>query len=335
MTRWTIDAPTTLDFDGIAALRVRVISGSVAVLSTEERPCLDIASVSGQPLLVSHEAGVLTVSYEDLTWEGLLGWLRPQRHSAAITITVPKGCPTQLGVVGASAIVSGISAKTSVKSVSGNITLDGVTGTVDAKTVSGDVEAQGIDGRIGFNSVSGDLTLADGTLHHLEAKTVSGRITADIDLDHDGGLRVATVSGSVAIRLPAETSTQVDLRSTTGRVLSEFSGLHSSHSPGANALTGTLGAGDGAGRLSVTTMSGQVTLLQRGHTGSARKDAATGEGAGSGGQAPDSGDQGTDSRDHPTGFGDQGTDAWAQAVDSRDHPTSSSDPGTDSEGEIR
>jgi hypothetical protein len=349
MTRWTIDTPTTLDFDGIAALRVRVISGSVAVLSTDERPCLDIASLSGQPLLVSHEAGVLTVSYEDLTWEGLLGWLRPQRHSAAITITVPKGCPTQLGVVGASAIVSGISAKTSVKSVSGNITLDGVTGTVDAKTVSGDVEAQGIDGRIGFNSVSGDLTVADGTVHHLEAKTVSGRITADIDLDHGGGLRVATVSGAVAIRLPAETSTRVDLRSTTGRVLSEFSGLHSSHGPGSNALTGTLGAGDHAGRLSVTTMSGQVTLLQRSHTGSAREDAAAGDGTGSEsqatdsgshrkdsgghrkdswGQATDSGDRSADSRDHPTGSADRGTD-------SRDHPTGSADQGTDSEGEIR
>ncbi len=263
MTRWTIDAPTTLDLDGVAALRVRIISGSVAVLSTDERPCLDIANVSGQPLLVSHEGGILTVSYEDLTWEGLLGWLRPQRHSAAITITVPTDCPTQLGVVSASAIVSGISAKTSVRSVSGNITLDGVTGSVDAKTVSGNIEAQGIDGRIGFNSVSGDLTLADGTVHNLDAKTVSGRVTADIDLEHDGGLRVGTVSGAVAIRLPAKTSTRVDLRSTTGRVLSEFSGLHSSDGPGSNVLTGTLGAGDSAGHLSVTTMSGQVTLLQR------------------------------------------------------------------------
>ncbi len=272
MTRWTIDAPTTLDFDGVAALRVRIISGSVAVLSTDERPCLDVANLSGQPLLVSHEAGILTVTYEDLTWDGLLGWLRPQRHSAAITITVPKDCPTQLGVVSASAIVSGISAKTSVKSVSGNITLDGVTGTVDAKTVSGDVEAQGIDGRIGFNSVSGDLTLADGTVHQLDAKTVSGRITADIDLEREGGLRVATVSGPVAIRLPAETSAQVDLRSTTGRVLSEFGGLQSSQAPGSNTVSGMLGADDHAGYLSVKTMSGQVTLLQRNHSASPREN---------------------------------------------------------------
>jgi hypothetical protein len=295
MTRWTIDAPTTLDFDGVAALRVRVLSGSVAVLSSDERPCLDIANLAGQPLLVSHEGGVLTVSYEDLTWEGLLGWLRPQRHSAVITITVPKDCPTQLGVVSASAIVSGISAKTSVKSVSGNITLDGVTGTVDATTVSGDIEAQGIDGRIGFNSVSGDLTLADGTVHQLDAKTVSGCITADIDLDHGGGLRVGTVSGAVAIRLPAETSTRVDLRSATGRVLSEFRGLHSSDRPGANTLTGTLGAGDRAGRLSVTTMSGQVTLLQRSHPGPrGAGDGAAGEQSGSQSPGPDPGSQASD-----------------------------------------
>lgn len=276
MPRWTIDAPTTLDFDGVAALRVRIISGSVAVLSTDDRPCLDIASVSGQPLLVSHEAGILTVSYEDLTWDGLLGWLRPQRHSAAITITVPKDCPTQLGVVSASAVVSGISAKTSVKSVSGNITLDGVTGTVDANTISGDIEAQGIDGEIGFNSVSGDLTLADGSVDRLDAKTVSGRITADIDLDHGGGLRVATVSGPVAIRLPAQTSARIDLRSTTGRVLSEFGGLDSSRAPGSNTLSGTLGAGREGGQLAVTTISGQVTLLQRHRPGSPADAAAAG-----------------------------------------------------------
>jgi Putative adhesin len=262
MPRWTIDAPTTLDFDHVAALRVRAISGSVAVLSTDDRCCLDIDSIAGQPLLVSHEDGVLTVSYEDLTWDGLLGWLRPQRHSAVITVTVPGECPVQLGVVNAGAIVSGISAKTSVKSVSGNITLDGVTGSVDATTISGDIEAQGVGGRIGFNSVSGDLTLADGSVDRLDAKTVSGRITADIDLDCNGSLHVGTVSGAVAIRLPGDTSTQVELRSAAGRVQSEFAGLRSNKQPGSNTLNGRLGTG-GSGRVSVTTMSGQVTLLQR------------------------------------------------------------------------
>ena len=263
MPQWTVDTPTTLDFDQVTALRVRAISGSVAVLSTDERACLDIDSISGQPLLVSHSDGVLTVSYEDLTWDGLLGWLRPQRHSAAITVTVPKDCPVQLGVVNAGAIVSGIGATTSVKSVSGRVTLDGVTGTVEATTVSGDIEAQGVGGRIGFNSVSGDLTLADGSVGRLDAKTVSGRVTADIDLERDARLQVGTVSGAVAIRLPAETNALVALRSAAGQVQSEFAGLSSGRQPGANVLNGQLGCGEGVGRVSVTTMSGQVTLLQR------------------------------------------------------------------------
>ena len=188
---------------------------------------------------------------------------------------MPKDCPVQLGVVNAGAIVSGITAKTSVRSVSGNVTLDGVTGTVDANTVSGDIEAQGIGGRIGFNSVSGDLTLADGSVGRLDAKTVSGRVTADIDLERDARLQVGTVSGAVAIRLPAETNAWVALRSAAGRVQSEFGGLSSGRQPGANTLNGQLGGGDGVGKLSVTTMSGQVTLLQRDEPGRVRQAAST------------------------------------------------------------
>src|SRR6266851_1659701 len=241
MPRWTVDAPATYDFDRVDTLRVRAIGGSVAVLSTSDRACLDIAGVTGQPLVVSHSDGTLTVSYEDLSWDGLLGWLRPDRTSAAITISVPKDCPVQLGVVTASAIVSGISAATSVKSVSGAITLDGVTGAVDARTVSGDIEAQGLGGTIGFNSVSGDLTLADGAVDRLDAKTVSGRVTADIELDQDAALQ-------------------------------------HSQKPGASTLSGHLcpgghaGAGPGRhpGMVRVSTMSGQVTLLQRGEPGPPR-----------------------------------------------------------------
>jgi hypothetical protein len=263
MTQWTVDAPTTLDFDGVVALRVRVISGSVAVLPTGDRPRVDVADLIGQPLLVKHEAGILTVTYPDLTWDGLLGWLRPQPHSANITVMVPPECPTQLGVVSASAMVSGISAATSVKSVSGKITLDGVSGVLDAKTVSGDVEAQGLAGRVSFNSLSGDLTLADGDVERLDAQTVSGRVTADLDPGDGARLRVATVSGEVAIRLPAAASTRVELRSTGGRVQSEFDGLAPARAPGGSTLTGTLGAG--SGQLLVTTVSGLITLLEGSH----------------------------------------------------------------------
>jgi hypothetical protein len=264
MSRWIIDSPTTLEFDGVVALRVRLIAGSVAVLATTDRPRLDVAEVSGQPLLVTHEAGILTVSYEDLSWDGLLGWLKPQRHSANITIMVQKDCPAQLGVVNATAIVSGVSARISVKSVSGDVTLDGVTGAVDANTIAGNVEAQGLDGKVAFRSVSGDLTLADGCLGRLDARTVSGRVTADVALARAADMRISTLSGEVAIRLPAETDAEVRLRSTSGQVHSGFDGTRGTGGTGgtgARPVTGVLGSG--SGKVSVSSMSGNVTLLQR------------------------------------------------------------------------
>ena len=261
MPRWTIDSPRTLDLGDVAVLRVRVISGSVAVLASEDQASLDVASLEGQPLLVTHEAGIVTVTYEDLQWDGLLGWLHPRRHSADVTVTVPAGCPTQVGVVNAGATVSGISAKMTAKSVSGDITLDRVAGSVDAKTMSGNLEARDLDGEIAFNSVSGDLTLAGGTVGHLDARTVSGRVTADIDIRDGGGLRVSTVSGDVAVRVPTSCSARVELRSTSGRLSSSFDGMGGTPASRPSMLSATLGSGSGS--LSVTSISGDVTLLAR------------------------------------------------------------------------
>src|ERR1700678_1469401 len=270
MTQWTIEAPMSLDFDDVTGLRVRLIAGSVAVLATDGRPRLSVADITGDPLSVTYEDGLLTISHETLTWEGLLKWLRPQRHSATVTVTVPRKCQTQVGVVSASAVMSGISAKASVKSVSGGITLDAVTGDVDANTVSGALEAQGINGKLNFNTVSGDLTLADGWLERLDANGVSGDVTADVDLDPLGGMQVTTVSGEVTLRLPAEADAQVNLHSLSGDVRSEFTELRRSSAPASRSVSGSLGAG--SGHVSVTTMSGRVILLRRAERGTAPQD---------------------------------------------------------------
>jgi len=261
MPRWTIDSPRTLDLPDVAALRVRLVSGSVAILGGDGPPSVDVASVAGPPLLVTHEAGILTISYEDLQPGGVRGWLRPQRHSAELTITVPGGCPAHVSVVSASAIVSGISANMSTKSVSGDITLDGVTGSVDTKTVSGDLEARGLDGDLAFNSVAGGLTVAGGTVGQFAARTVSGQVTADVELRDGGGLKVTTVSGDVAVRIPERTSARVDLRSASGRLRSSFDTL--SPQPGVRPATvrGTLGSGSAS--VSLTSMAGDVALLAR------------------------------------------------------------------------
>ena len=274
MAHWTVEAPTSLDFDDVTGLRVRLIAGSVAVLATDGRPSLEVARVSGDPLDVTYEDGVLTITHENLTWEGLLKWLRPQRASATVTVTVPRTCPVQVGVVSATAVLSGISARATVKAVSGEITLDGVTGDVDAHTVSGTLQAQGTSGRLNFSTVSGDLALADGWLERVDVNSVSGDVTADLDLDPLGGMHVTTVSGEVTLRLPAESDAQVHLQSVSGGVRSEFAELRSASAPASRTVSGSLGAG--SGHLSVTTMSGRVMLLRRAERRTAGQGARTG-----------------------------------------------------------
>jgi hypothetical protein len=270
MSQWRIDTPTTMEFDDVTGLRVRLVGGSVAVLAAEGKSSVEVSSLEGDPLQVTFENGLLTIAHENLSWEGLLKWLRPQRHAATVTVSVPRKTPAQVGVVNAAAVVSGIGARTSVKSVSGEITLDGVTGEVDANTVSGPLEAQGINGRLNFSTVSGDLTLADGWLERLDANAVSGDVTADVDLDPLGGLNVNTVSGEVVLRLPAEADAQVNLHSVSGDVRSEFAELRRSSAPASRSVSGSLGAG--SGHVSVTTMSGRVMLLRRAESHDTRAD---------------------------------------------------------------
>jgi hypothetical protein len=261
MAQWTIEGPTDLDFDELTGLRVRLVAGSVAVLATDGKPTLNVAHVDGDPLHVTYEDGILTITHENLTWEGLLKWLRPQRHSASVTVMVPRQCPTQLGVVSATAVLSGVSGRASLKSVSGGITLDGLTGDVDANTVSGALEALGINGMLNFNSVSGDLTVADGVLERLDANAVSGDVTADIVLNPLGGISVTTVSGKVTLRLQAGADAKVNLHSVSGDVRSEFGELERATAPASRSVSGSLGAG--SAHVSVTTMSGRVMLLRR------------------------------------------------------------------------
>ncbi|WP_433327250.1 DUF4097 family beta strand repeat-containing protein [Spirillospora sp. CA-294931] len=260
MSRWTIEEPTTLDFDGVVALRATLIAGSVSVLPTDDRPSIQISAIEGPPLVVTHDAGMLTVTHERLL-EGVLAWLRTQVCRAEITVMVPHDCPVSLNLVSADAVLTGLTARSSIKSGTGDVTLDGVTGEVDANTVSGAIEAQGLDGRLTFASVSGDLSLADGLVDSLAARTVSGKIAADVELAPSSKIEITTVSGEVALRVPATTGAAVALNSAAGRLESSFPGLTREDRSIARTLGGTIG--DGSAKLTVGTVSGAVTLLVR------------------------------------------------------------------------
>lgn len=261
MARWTVDRPTKLDFDGVVALKANIVAGGVSILPSDDEPAVHVSEISGHPLEIVHEAGMLTLTHKSGGLDGVLKWLQNTRGRVNVTITLPRACPVTLNLVTASAVVTGMSGRVSIKTASGDVTLDGVTGTIDANTATGAVEAHGLSGAVSFNSVSGDLALARGTVDRLQAHSVSGKVTTDVDLRAGGRVQVTTVSGEITMRLPESISARVSLNSVSGRVDAAFPDLVRQDRPMVRNLAGTLG--DGAGSLAANSVSGAITLLSR------------------------------------------------------------------------
>ncbi|TGZ11385.1 hypothetical protein E5Z02_04970 [Streptomyces rhizosphaericola] len=270
MSKRTVAEPQKLAFDDpVTALQVRVVGGTVNVVGTDEPGArLEVSAVEGPPLLVTYEDGRLTVAYEDLPWQDLLRWLDPggRRRSAVVSLTVPAAASVEVGVVGAGAVVSGIEGRTDVRGITGDITLVGLSGAVRGDSVSGSLEAQGVTGDLRFHSVAGDLTVVDGAGASVRAESISGDMVLDVEpsaaaADRPTDIRLTTVSGEIAIRLPHPADARVEANTASGAVSNAFEDLRVGGQWGAKKITGTLGAGTGT--LKATTVSGSIALLRR------------------------------------------------------------------------
>lgn len=266
VSTWAIAEPQKLTFDEpVTALSVRIVNGTVNVVGTEEPTArLEVTGIEGPPLIVTQKDGVLTVSYEDLAWQGFLKWFEPKgwRRRAVVSLTVPAGAAVEVGVVGAGAFVSGIRGRTDVRGVTGDTTLVSLAGPVGADTVSGSLEAQGVTGDLRFHSVAGDLTVIEGAGSSVRAESVSGNMVLDVDpTGKPTDIRLSTVSGEVAIRLPHPADAKVEANTASGSLSNGFEDLRVNGQWGAKRITGTLGAGTGT--LKATTVSGSIALLRR------------------------------------------------------------------------
>ncbi|WP_405388667.1 DUF4097 domain-containing protein [Streptomyces sp. NBC_01102] len=263
---WTVAEPQKLAFDTpVTALNVRVVNGTVNVVGTDGASArLEVSEVEGPPLIVTQRDGTLTVAYEDLPWKGFLTWLdrKSPRRSAVVSLAVPAGSTVEVGVIGAGAVVSGIRGRTELRGITGDTTLVGLSGVVRAETVAGSLEAQAVTGDLHFQSVSGDLTVVDGAGTSVRAESVSGHMVLDLDTSpKPTDIRLTTVSGEIAIRLPHPADAKVEANTASGAVSNAFEDLRVGGQWGAKKITGTLGAG--TGKLRATTVSGSIALLRR------------------------------------------------------------------------
>ncbi|HRQ77118.1 MAG TPA: DUF4097 family beta strand repeat-containing protein [Gemmatimonadaceae bacterium] len=129
---------------------------------------------------------------------------------------------------------------------------------VDANTVNGGVEVSELRGWVEANTINGNVEAASSG-GPVRARTVNGSIRARGQITADG-LDYQTVNGSIEIELPADANADVSLRTTNGRVTSDFPITFTGE---INPRRIEAKLGNGGPELRARTVNGGIRLLKQ------------------------------------------------------------------------
>ncbi len=281
LEKWLIQPGQTrvIDLADVRKLKIGLVGGQVDVVAHDEPGVrIEVHSVTIKDLRIEADGNGVEIDHAQLRWDNFLEAFRnfgSGGPKAEISVAVPRDVALTLGVVSASALVSGLETDAKLNTVSGDIIVDGLTGDLSVNAVSGDVQVRGLTGALSANSVSGDVA-ATGTIRKADIDTVSGAAL----IDSDGAIQSAgfnTVSGAVTLRLDEDLPANYVLRSVSGRLLVDGSLQQGTGGIGAN-FTGSTGELSGSFvDVRVNTVSGDITVLRREPAGAEPGDAPTPE----------------------------------------------------------
>ncbi|MCU1425242.1 MAG: hypothetical protein JWM51_1533 [Microbacteriaceae bacterium] len=217
--KWLIEDPKIIDLENVHKLKVSLLGGKVDLVGHDEPGTrVEVHSVSGKPLKISFDDGVLEIDHPQLGWDRLVDSLKSFRGGAKadVSIMVPRQIAVSLGVVGASALISGLTTDATVSTVSGDVVADGLTGDLQLNGVSGEIAVRAHTGKISARTVSGDIT-ASGDIRVFSGDSVSGDVLTDVTGIPDE-IRVNTVSGSVTTRLAHGVPAQYRINTVGGKL---------------------------------------------------------------------------------------------------------------------
>ena len=125
-----------------------------------------------------------------------------------------------------------------------------------ARSVNGDIVASSLGGNIEAYSALGNIRIS--TTGYAQAKTVSGSITAFLgSADWSGQIQFESITGEIAVRLPAASNTELHAESVTGKISTEFP-VTVQDSVNHHDMNGVIGSG--GRKLVLKTLSGAITL---------------------------------------------------------------------------
>ena len=260
----------TFTVDGMPRLRVQNVSGETAIRVGEPGQVRVVARkrVKGgsadraKRLLENVEVRIEQrgndIFVEPHLYEQERSWLdlfRGKRFRVDFEITVPRETAVNAQTVSGDLDLHGTRGPARVETVSGDVNIEDVQGPMRIKSVSGDVHLGDYYGSVEGSSVSGDVEIR-GRVRTCELHTVSGDISIDLEPEVGGReSRLKTISGDVEVGM------------LTSSCVCEFhtaSGDLECEAPARIMREGrkdrTVVLGDGRSRVSVRTVSGDLTI---------------------------------------------------------------------------
>jgi lia operon protein LiaG len=215
---------------------------------------------------------------------------------ADVRLMLPEGARANLNVGVGKVTLTNVNGTISAQTASGDIETTGTRGSLTLDSGSGDVTLTGHDGPLSVDTGSGDILLKDVKTDALALDTgsgdvrVSGLSATQLEVDTGSGdvivsgasvgvvnvdtgsgdirlgltsdldeLSVDTGSGDVELTAPASLGAQVDIETSSGDIDTQFP-LQVTRQ-GHDGLKGTIG--DGKGRITIETASGNVALRKQ------------------------------------------------------------------------
>ncbi|MGO4592415.1 DUF4097 domain-containing protein [Leifsonia sp. 2TAF2] len=251
----------TIDLEVVRALKVGFIGGQIDIVGHDEPGArIEVHSVAGRDLKIVIDGDRLEIDHPQLRWDNFIEVFKSMRSSARadVSVLVPRDVELKLGVISATALISGLHTDARLSTVNGDVVADGLTGDIELNSVTGELSVRDHTGRIVAHTVSGDVT-ASGALDRFSADGVSAAVMIDVAGTPDE-IAINTVSGDTTIRIPEAIGARYRVNTVSGRVQLDNMTIVGGMGKG---YTGTSGSLDGRWvEISVNSVSGDASVLR-------------------------------------------------------------------------
>lgn len=182
-------------------------------------------------------------------------------------LTVPTDCAVTIHSSSGPIVIERLRGDITAEGDSANIDVkDAANGHVHLRTLKGTVNVSNItNGHVEVSSVSGPVTLTNVSGQHVEVNTTNGKVTYKGDFASNGDYEITTHSGDIDIYMPANASTDVSLRSVTGKVENDFPFQPKQHTnlPLATGKSFTGTSNQGGSSVALRSFSGTIRVKKQ------------------------------------------------------------------------